>query len=124
MRYLVLAGFLTIFGLPVALAEEYNPSELAGKWEGTPPLGGKLTIDIEVSPNGEIKGRGRIPEKGSRVFSVPNVEGKVEGRKVNIDYWFPKDSATVRFVCDWVEKNVLDCITRNKKHETKFKRLD
>lgn len=37
MRYLVLAGFLTIFGLPVALAEEYNPSELAGKWEGTPP---------------------------------------------------------------------------------------
>jgi hypothetical protein len=61
MRYLVLPCFLILFALPVRSAEEYNPSELTGKWEGTPPLGGELTIEIEVSPNGEIKGSGRIP---------------------------------------------------------------
>lgn len=128
MSYFFIAAFFTIFtlpGLPVASAQEYNAAELAGKWEGTPPLGGKLTIDIEVSPSGDIKGRGRIPivtPAGMRA-AAPNVEGKVTGRKVNIDYWLPQ-GPTVRFVCDWVEKNVLNCITRNKKHETEFKRLD
>jgi hypothetical protein len=127
MRYFFMAAFLTIFGLPglpVASAEEYNPSELAGKWEGTPPLGGKLIIDIEVSPSGEIKGKGRIPTPVGTRAAAPNVEGKVAGRKVDIDYWFLRGGTTVRFVCDWVEKSVLNCITRNKKHETEFKRLD
>lgn len=128
MRYFFLAGVLTIFGvhgLPVASAEEYNPSELTGKWEGTPPLGGQLTIDIEVSPSGQIKGRGRIPVvTPGGMSTIPlNVRGKVEDRKVNIVYWYSGNGATVRFVCSWVEKNALNCITRNKKHETEFKRL-
>lgn len=123
MRYLVLATLLTFLGLRAASAEEFSPSELAGKWHGTPPSGGTITINIEVSASGEIKGSGLIPRGGNR-GSAPNVEGKVEGRKVNINYWFSKSGGTVRFNCDWVEKNVLDCITRNKKHQTEFKRLD
>ncbi len=116
----LLAASIAILGCSVAWSEDFNPGDLAGEWEGTPPMGGKLFINIEVSPKGEIKGKGNISEQW-----FPNVFGQVNGRKINLNYWFPLGSSdsTVRFLCDWVEKAKLDCVTRNKKFQTEFTKM-
>lgn len=120
MKRLLLVACLTVFGYSFATAEDYTPGDLTGAWEGTPPMGGKLFINIEVSPGGDIKGKGDISERW-----FPNVFGKVDGRKINLNYWFPLDNndSTVRFLCDWVEKTRLACVTRNKKFETEFTKV-
>ncbi len=48
-----------VFVLHVQFGESQEQSpplaqDLSGKWEGSPPLGGRLEIDMKVSPSGEI----------------------------------------------------------------------
>ncbi len=74
MKRLLLVACLTVFGYSFATAEDYTPGNLTGAWEGTPPMGGKLFINIEVSPGGDIKVKGDISERW-----FPNVFGKVDG---------------------------------------------
>lgn len=50
--------------------------DLSGKWEGTPPLGGRLEIDMKVSPSGEIDGTGLIRGGGTK-GAYPRVSGGV-----------------------------------------------
>jgi hypothetical protein len=98
---------------------QYTKENLAGKWEGTPPLGGKLTLDIKISGDGEISGTGVIPKPaGAR----PVVFGKFINRHhINLNYRLPMAGGSqVFFVCDWLEPKRLHCVTRQSKHETDF----
>lgn len=88
------------------------PQDLSGKWEGTPPLGGRLEIDMKVSPSGEIDGKGLIRGGGTK-GAYPHVSGGVKGRNVFIRTDFPADQTTVIYRCVWKERDTLECVAGN-----------
>jgi hypothetical protein len=124
MKKIITLASLILALAKMAQAEEANftYADLAGKWEGTPPLGGKLTIDIKVSPEGKIEGHGRI---AGTYGGAPVVNGKVADRVVDIDYYYPTgNSGTIRFVCSWIEPKLLNCVTRKTKFKSEFRKID
>jgi hypothetical protein len=104
-------------------SQEQSPplaQDLSGKWEGSPPLGGRLEIDMKVSPSGEIEGKGLIRGGGSKA-AYPHISGEVKGQKVFIRTVFPIDQTTVIYRCVWKERDTLECVAGNGFRST-FKR--
>lgn len=95
--------------------------DLSGKWEGRPPLGGRLEMDMTVSPSGKIEGKGLVREGGLKA-TRSYVSGEVEGQKVFIQTDFPMSQQDrVRYRCVWKERDTLECTTP-KGFQTTFKR--
>ena len=104
-------------------SQEQSPplaQDLSGKWEGTPPLGGRLEIDMKVSPSGEIDGKGLIRGGGLKA-AYPRVSGRVKGQNVFIRTDFPADQTAVIYRCIWKERDALECVAGNGFRST-FKR--
>jgi len=109
------------FGASQEKSPPLTAQDLSGKWEGTPPLGGRLEIDMKVSPSGEIEGKGLIREGGLKA-AYPLVSGEVKGQKVFMQTDFPMSQQDrVRYRCVWKDRDTLECTTP-KGFKTTFKR--
>ena len=84
--------------------------DLSGKWEGKPPLGGTLEINMTVSPSGKIEGKGLVRGGGTKA-TRSYVSGEVKGQKVFIQTDFPVTQDKVRYRCVWKERDTLECTT-------------
>lgn len=62
---------------------------LNGKWEGRPPAGGELKMDIHVEKDNAIKGTGLIPGKGRGDAAHPQVTGTIRGKVIHLETFFP-----------------------------------
>ena len=108
------------FGATQEQSPPQSAEDLSGKWEGTPPLGGRLEIDMNVSPSGIIKGKGLIRGGGLKA-AHPYVSGEVKGQDVFMQTDFPKGQDIVKYRCVWKERDTLEC-TAGKGFRTTFKR--
>jgi len=52
----------------IVLAQEQAPKAdynwLNGKWEGTPPLGGTMQMELQVDKGNQVKGSGHVVQPG------------------------------------------------------------
>jgi hypothetical protein len=96
-----------------------NPdySWLAGKWSGTPALGGSMTIDFHIVNGNEIKGKAwlhgiRKPSGGSDTRET-NIWGKITDKGL-VDVTFGWPTGDVRFVLKRNEDGSLQGIKDQK----------
>jgi len=78
--------------VPITAFALFPPEKLNGKWNGTPPLGGSLLLDIKVKDDQSLEGRGWI--RGTKLRA--NVYGKIDGEKVTIQTRF---KSTITYRC-------------------------
>lgn len=96
----------------------YPASSLAGKWNGTPPDGGELELNLQVTGN-KITGSGLIAAGKGRDIE-PDVSGEIDGKIIFIQTYFPTAQRTVRYRCTWAGQDVLQC--RAGRFKTELKR--
>ncbi len=109
--------FVLVMLLIPIFALAFPPESLNGKWDGTPPLGGSMQIDINLNSDNTFKGGARI--RGTKIDW--NVSGKLDGDNVLIQTHNPKANTTVTYKCKWVTIDVLECETP-RGHKTNFTR--
>src|SRR5574341_1048313 len=97
-KTLLTIGFLALLG-GVSFASDniLRPEQLKGKWEGTPPLGGRLELEIDVKGS-EIEGTGLIRLARGRALH-PIVSGTVNGTNVYFETHFPGTNDTAKYTC-------------------------
>ena len=106
MFYIGLAVAL-FWSIAIALAQEQTPkadySWLNGKWEGAPPLGGTMQMELTVDKGNHVKGSGHIVQRGSRLNpqATRQIEGTVNGNKVEFEFFGA--NGTVKYVLTFVD---------------------
>jgi len=85
-----------LFAQEQATKADYN--WLNGKWEGTPPLGGNMQKELRVDKGNQFKGSGHIVHGGSRHQATRQIEGTVNGDKVELEFF--GHYGTVKYVFD------------------------
>jgi hypothetical protein len=96
--------FITSLVSSVAIAPgqglNQNYGWLNGTWEGRPPLGGTMRMELQVVNGNQVKGSGFIDQPGRKRVNRP-VEGTVDGDKVEISFFGGRDTA--KFVLTFVD---------------------
>lgn len=111
----------------VALSQDQAPKTdytwLNGKWEGMPPAGGQLQIELQVTNGNQVKGSGRIVRGGGKNPASRSIEGTVNGDKVELT-WFGNE--TVKYLLTYVDGALTGTGTRPGETavETTFKKLN
>jgi hypothetical protein len=87
----------------ISRAQGPNPdySWLNGTWEGTPPLGGQMRMELQVVSGNQVKGSGFIVQTKGRTNTRP-IEGTVDGDKVELSY-FGVNDVTIKYVLTFVD---------------------
>lgn len=89
----------------VAIAQGQTPSPdyswLNGKWEGNPPLGGQVQMELQVVKGNLVKGSGRIVQSGARRQNTRQIEGTIDGNKVELSYF--GERVTVKYDLTFVD---------------------
>jgi hypothetical protein len=117
--FFVLLGVFT--SAIAATGDQADNAWLNGKWQGRPPLGGDMTMTLNVDQN-EIHGSAIIPGKGKS--PQPDVKGSIKGKRVLIETFFPNryPQGAVHYNCTRADEN-LDCKTKSG-FATTFKKVD
>ncbi|HEY1373320.1 MAG TPA: hypothetical protein VGH50_12685 [Candidatus Binatia bacterium] len=98
----------TIFFVTIVLAQEKGTSDygwLNGKWEGTPPQGGKVQMDMRVTNGNQVKGTGFIVQTGIRSKNTRQVEGIVDRDKVELTYFGVNE--TIKYDLKFVDDKLV-----------------
>jgi hypothetical protein len=88
----------------IILAQEQTPKDyswLNGTWEGAPPGGGTMQMDLKVDKGNEVKGSGHIVQRGNKRQNSRQIEGTVNGDKVELDFFGA--NGTVKYVLTFVD---------------------
>jgi hypothetical protein len=73
----------------IVLAQEQASKDynwLNGTWEGAPPGGGTMQMELKVDKGNQVKGSGHIVQRGNKRQNSRQIEGTVNGNKVELDY--------------------------------------
>jgi hypothetical protein len=72
-------------------------SWLNGKWEGTPPQGGRYLMELQVVNGSEVKGTGKLQHV--KAATVGEINGTVKGTKVDLkaEHQSSRQNSTVRY---------------------------
>jgi hypothetical protein len=74
----------------IVLAQEQAPKDynwLNGMWEGAAPGGGTMQMELKVDNGNQVKGSGHIVQRGSRQQATRQIEGTVNGNKVEFEFF-------------------------------------
>jgi hypothetical protein len=118
--------FFVIALASVAISQDQAPKAdytwLNGEWEGMPPSGGQLRMALQVTNGNQVKGSGRIVQGGNRNPPSREIEGTVNGDKVELT-WFGNE--TVKYLFTYVDGALTGTGTLSGETpvETTFKKL-
>jgi hypothetical protein len=105
-RILSLGFVLALFwSSATVLAQEQaskgDYSWLNGTWEGAPPGGGTMQMELKVDKGNQVKGSGHIVQRGSKRQNSRQIEGTVNGNKVDLDFFGA--NGTVKYLLTFVD---------------------
>ena len=88
------------WGTAIVFAQEQAPKAdynwLNGKWEGAPPGGGTMQMELKMDKGNQVKGSGHIVQPGSKRQTTRQIEGTVNGNKVDLEFFGA--NGTVKYV--------------------------
>ena len=97
---LFLMGFASLtISQDQARKPDYN--WLNGKWEGAPPGGGTMQMELKVDKGNQVKGSGHIVQPGSKRQTTRQIEGTVNGDKVDLEFFGA--NGTVKYLLTFVD---------------------
>jgi hypothetical protein len=88
-----------VFAQVQATKADYN--WLNGKWEGAPPGGGTMQMDLNVDKGNQVKGSGHIVQPGSKRQTTRQIEGTVNGDKVELEFFAANN--VIKYVLTFVD---------------------
>jgi hypothetical protein len=98
-------GFaVALFWSTTIVAQEQPKADynwLNGTWEGAPPGGGTMQMELKVDKGNEVKGSGHIVQRGSKRQNSRQIEGTVNGNKVDLDFFGA--NGTVKYVLTFAD---------------------
>ena len=103
-----IGGFCLVFVMSffqsVALSQGQAPhpdySWLNGTWEGKPPGGGLMRMEVQVVSGNQVKGSGFLDQVGGKK-NTRAIEGLVDGNKVELSYFGVRE--TIKYSLTFVD---------------------